>query len=363
MPKQKRAYRANFNQHLKEKNFQEKGEGLAKLFKLDNRVKRFKFRLEQGQINKNDHWQGYIEFNRLTDLLAFKNKYSLSFVEKTLASRENNENYIDKDKGTLFFFDREEAINQTNIEKKETTNNRDLEYVPKSYKKQWIDLEEKIVSKKYQSLADVHTDYPYLVIHHDKKIQSLILKYNKVNHFKLQPAEVIWIYGTSGVGKSCYTEQLLKKKGYKGTEISCLKGDLADALWFELSDENKKVLVLEEVRVEWPKHNSLINWIDKKTYLPIKGSQIRNNFELIVINSLLNPYDCYKCLPRENIIEPLRRIYSGTVLRLELGDNHKELQDMLKRNKIDFLNFKFKLQPKVIDMTKKIPDILKDSVI
>jgi len=95
--------------------------------------------------------------------------------------------------------------------------------------------------------------------------------------------------------------------------------------------------------------------------LPVKGSQTRNNFELIVINSLLSPEDVYKHLPDDKIIEPLRRIYNGKVLRIERNnDLYIDLVKQLKSGQITKKEFKFKLIPIIHDETGDVPEVLRE---
>jgi hypothetical protein len=342
------------NPKLEPKDFLEK----AKFYK-DLRF--IVFQYEVGKTRNVKHFQGYLElkthksFKKLNEEL-FEN---LAHLESRRGSQSEAINYCtDKTKQLVT----KETFEWGNKKIDYSTFNKENSEIPENKEEQWIFIENKIISKKYKSLNDIHDDFPYLVIHHSNKLQELLNKYNPIDFFNLIPAKVIWLYGESGAGKSCYTDQLLEEKNYKNEDLTFLKSDKETILWFNLSDENKKVLIVEELRSEWPKYNSLINWIDKKTFLPVKGALIRNNYELIIINSLKSPFEIYSNLPSEHIIEPLRRIYNGEVLLIEKNEKlHRKLLKDLKKKKINEVDFKFKLIPKITNKTKELPDVLKKS--
>jgi len=143
-------------------------------------------------------------------------------------------------------------------------------------------------------MDDIHKDYPYLVIHNEKKLQDRINKYNPISVLPTF-ANTYWLYGESGSGKSTYTYQLLKKKGYMDNNVCVKKSPHGKAprLWFDKYDANKQVLWIEEVRENFPNKNDWIKLIDRRDLLETKGGHIRNKFELIIINSLLPSWEVY----------------------------------------------------------------------
>jgi len=78
-----------------------------------------------------------------------------------------------------------------------------------------------------------------------------------------------------------------------------------------LHDENRKVLVINEVDRTFPKQNNLIAWIDKGDLLPVKNSEIRNNYELIIINSIYSPEEVVGFLGKAVAEQTLRRIFNS----------------------------------------------------
>jgi len=78
----------------------------------------------------------------------------------------------------------------------------------------------------YNRFEDVATDYPYRGIVDKRLIREIIRDSKPVDTFDLVPSDVIWIYGKSGSGKSCYTDQMLKDMGYSPYyDITFLKSD------------------------------------------------------------------------------------------------------------------------------------------
>lgn len=339
----------------------EKPSELLTKIKNHENVRYCAFQYEIGQKNKTPHFQGYIELiqpksiKKLNEEI-FENKAN---IEKRIGSQEQAIAYVtDKTKELLV----KETFEYGSPKLDYSAKNINNEELPDSWQEQWVHLDRMIENGHYKSLKDVKEDYPYLVIRHAKEIQELIRHHQKIDGFKITPAEVIWIWGESGQGKSCYTDQLLKEQGWSGTEITYLKSDKMNQLWFELKDEENKVLVIEEVRPQWPKYNSLLNWIDRKSPLPVKNSHIKNNFELIVINSLWDPYSLFKeaGIPNRNIIEPLRRIYDGTVLSIRRNEElYQNLKKQLEKNEISKIDFKFSLVPIIEDQSKQFPAILR----
>lgn len=101
--------------------------------------------------------------------------------------------------------------------------------------------------------------------------------------------------------------------GYEDKNITKKKAsnEVRPKLWFDLVDENSTVLWIEEIRENFPQFNDIIQLIDKSTRLEVKGSQIDNNFELIIFNSLLSPEEVYSSLKVSHQEEILRRLYQG----------------------------------------------------
>lgn len=333
--KQERGYRLTFNKHLLKFSQLEEEEGGNKMlerFCQDERIKRFKFCLEYGKEKNNKHWQGYIEFFCLVDIKAFKKRHDLSFVEKAKEDRETNEKYVVKQGRKVFFFNREKQ--KATLPKRNTLSfNID---------KSLINLNQKLKLGRYEKFDDIEKDFELLYIKHPDLCKKLWNNYHPVNSLDVKAARTIWIYGISGIGKSTWTDKFLKKQNFLNEEIVVKKAsnEVRPILWFTLEDEEKKVLWVEEIRTNFPHYNDIIQIIDRKSYLETKGSQIRNNFELIIFNSLFSPLEVYRSLPQEHQTEVLRRLYRGNnSVVLEIVDGDRRYN-------------------KVVDQTNSLPEIL-----
>ena len=84
-----------------------------------------------------------------------------------------------------------------------------------------------------------------------------------------------------------------------------------EKVYFSLEDELCKVLLINEVDINFPRKNNLISLIDKAALLPTKGSLIRNNFELIIVNSIYRPEFIFGFLTRGESVQIFRRIFNS----------------------------------------------------
>lgn len=332
-------------------------EELLNEFKNDKRVKYTVFTKQKGKKQKTYHFQGYSEFFTRIRFTTFKNKWNFSDIQSRKGNQLQAIDYIlssetNIDKNIWEFGEKERNYHITNPGNKE---------IPSNFKKQWIHILENIENHTYKSIFDVKKDYPYVFIHHKHKLQQLINDFTVIDYYNLRPLRVVWMYGKSGSGKSTYTLAFLKKLRYKTSEITEKKAssETEPKIWFDFEDENKKVLVIEEVRRNFPKYNDLIKIIDKKGLLPVKNSHIRNNFELLIINSLEKPEIIYKSLEPIHRKEILRRIYESLPnnLILLVKKNKKQLKTFRKGVKTSV--FWKKYHPTLINKTKILPRILK----
>lgn len=316
----------------------------------------FQWEVTPSQTESKTHLQGYLEFGdnksfKVANRELFGNQ---AWLSRRLGTQAEAIAYCtDKTKRLV----RQDSFRWGTPKVAYDAWNKQQKDIPLNREEQWIYIERKIIAGEYSSLDEIHHDFPYLVIHHPAKLHALLNLHNPIEFSRLVPAKTIWIYGPSRSGKSCLNSQLLfQQLGYQDHDVTYLKSDLETKLYFDYSDDQKKVLVCEEVRKEWPKYNSLINWIDRKSLLPVKGGLIRNNFELIIINSLLKPEAIYADLPLENRIEPLGRIYSGQVLQVLRNQvSHREISLQLSRGEIAAADFPYRYQPLVTDVTKAYP--------
>ena len=89
----------------------------------------------------------------------------------------------------------------------------------KSFKEEVNEVLEKIQKGEYTSLQDIEKKYPVLRFTHTSLLQN-ILNSHKRRDIDRQPAQVIWVFGEAGTGKTVWTYKYLRELGYQGFEIS-----------------------------------------------------------------------------------------------------------------------------------------------
>lgn len=312
------------------------------------------------------HFQGYLEFENYKSFRVINEKLfdNQAHVDERRGSQKQAINYCTnnlpvEEMKELFL---NEVFRWGKPRVDYSVWNRDNNEIPSNRDEQWVHLSKEIILRKYRSIEDIDQDYPYFVIHFRNKIQEMLDEANPVNPSRVSPAKTVWLYGQSGSGKSCLNGDILKEYGYEDKDATYLKFDRQQSnFFFDKSANRYKVMVCEEVRKGWPKKNSLINWVDRKDPLPVKGSFVRNNFELIIFNSTLSPEEVYSVLPFEEQIEPLRRIYSGKVLKVELNENLLiETNLKLLRKEIASDEFSLHYHPLVTDVSENYPECIRD---
>ena len=312
--------------------------------KTDTRIKYCIFSLQQTENQKKEnsfHFQGYLEFNKLVDITAFKKAFQMSDTQNRKGTQQQAVNYVKREETRIYdkFF--ELGKPKGNI-KRYNTEDREI---PDNLDDQRILLDQRLENDEYEKFEDIKKDFTLLFLKYTKWCKNLWERYNPLKILDVKPLKTIWIYGPSGIGKSFLTNKLLKKWGYKNNDIAFKKAssETNPKLWFNLDDENKKVLWIEEVRLNFPHYNDMIQFIDKRDYLPVKGSMIKNTYDLLIVNSLLSPEEVYCNIPNNNRIEILRRLYKG---------NNSLVWELIK----DIKSFN-----KLINRTKQIPNILKSN--
>lgn len=115
--------------------------------------------------------------------------------------------------------------------------------------------------------------------------------------------EIYYIYGPSGIGKSCKAKEILKEKGYKTTNIvKCENG-----FWQGVGDS--KSCIYDDFRDSDLKAKEFIQFIDyNRQIMNIKGGTKINNYELIIITSIQSPHSIYRNMPEEAKTQWLRRM-------------------------------------------------------
>lgn len=232
---------------------------------------------------------------------------------------------------------RKRSYSVTNFENKE---------IPLNHKEQIIHIIEEVKKGTYKSLKDVEKDYPYVSYKQATLIQDILNRNVEFNPLEIDPAKVIWLYGKGGSGKTTWTNKHLRELGYKGSDIAIISPPSLvynDMVFFTLEDQNCKVLVVNEVDRSFPKYNNLIAWIDRITFLPVKGSQIRNNFDLIIVNSIYKPEEVFSYLGKDSAVQILRRIFNSEsksrVYQITANDQQLKEARQLNLDKVEFQNW------------------------
>lgn len=334
---------SNVLKNKNDKQYETIAEKLLHDLKQDSRIKYCLFSIERGdkQNNNSFHFQGYLEFNKRVDAVAFNKQFNFTDIQNRKGTQLQAINYVKKKESKLsdklYEFGKPKGnIRRYNIEDSEIPDNID---------DQRILLNHRLKENYYKTFQDIENDFELLFIKHDKWCKNLWEKYHPIEVLDVIPLKVIWLYGSSGVGKSYWTNYYLKQQGYVSNEIAFKKAssETNPKLWFHISDEGKKVLWIEEVRLNFPHYNDMIQFIDRKDYLPVKGSMIKNTFELIIVNSLLSPAEVYNNLRITNQKEVLRRIYFST-----------------QENKIYKFTKGNPYPPIIIDKSEELPKVIED---
>lgn len=120
-----------------------------------------------------------------------------------------------------------------------------------------------------------------------------------------KPITVYYIYGPSGIGKSQKAKQIVLESNL-GNEVSLSK--FSNGYWNNVNS-NCKIMIYDDFRDSHMPASEFINLIDyNKHTMNTKGGYIVNNYELIIITSVID-IDCIYCnLGDEPKQQWLRRI-------------------------------------------------------
>lgn len=112
--------------------------------------------------------------------------------------------------------------------------------------------------------------------------------------------EVIYIVGPSGIGKSNKAEELI---GEEFEEVKYING-----FWNGVVDGNGEC-IYDEFRDDHMRPSEFINFIDYRVHnLNIKGGNIKNNYNKIIITSTQRPEEIYRNANEEQREQWLRRM-------------------------------------------------------
>ncbi len=108
---------------------------------------------------------------------------------------------------------------------------------------------------------------------------------------------VIWIYGTTGIGKTRYVFDNF-------TDIYTKN----ETKWYDGYEQNN-TLLLDDYRCDFMKFHSLLRLLDRYTYqVEIKGGSIHINSKYIILTSPKSPLEMWKHRTNEDINQLSRRI-------------------------------------------------------
>lgn len=270
------------------------------------------------------HFQGYFEFSKLTDLHAFNKKlafswdYSTSFFTDKQTRQGTQQQAIDYVKKEGIHFHRKlEQIDQSyqfGIPKGQLSlYNKSDPQIPKDIRYQKILLNRRLKENYYLRFEDIEHDFEYLYLSDQKWLKNLWDRYHPILKKDLPMMMVYWISGKTGVGKTTLAKHILYNQlGYQESEIAFYKAPDEEnpKLWFDKEDQDAKALWIEEVDERYPSRRKLMDIIDRKSRLEVKGSKMRNNFETLLITSYNSPEFNYSRVKDENLRrEILRRIF------------------------------------------------------
>lgn len=314
-----------------------------------NYIRYFRGQREKSEQEK-EHWQMYIEFRTRQYLSKLKKDFCNSFLEERKGTQEEAMDYswkIETRIGEPFEWGipkrSQRKKKQIILEKQQNEKNKNDTLL--------VDLLFKIRNKDYQCIDEIKKEQPVLFSRYYSIVREIWNELHPINPFCNSQCQVIWCFGKSGSGKTVWTNKYLRKQKWKENEVAIinpLNMTYSDRIMFELAHEKSKVLVINEVDEEFPKHNNLITFIDKNGWLNTRFGTIKNNFELIIINSLYPPERVFKCLLKEDATQILRRIYNKTFgcLVLECKANEQQLAKIKKA--MDDFRFQDWYEPIVI---------------
>ncbi len=110
---------------------------------------------------------------------------------------------------------------------------------------------------------------------------------------------VVWIYGSTGIGKTRYVYDRFKIDEIYSSHNS---------RWFD-GYEQQKCLLVDDYRRDYIKFNLLLKFLDRYPFVrEIKGGQVQINSPFIIITSPKSPFDMWNNRTSEDIDQLGRRI-------------------------------------------------------
>lgn len=268
-----------WNKNIKFLNLEEAekiAQNLLTDFQKDQRVQYCIFSIERGseQSIEQAHFQGYLEFNRRVDARAFNKIFNFNYFSLRQGTQQQAIDYVKKPESKLSskLFQFGQPKNQRFIG---AYNNSDPE-IPNSIRKQETLINRRLKNNYYPKFENIEKDFEHIFIKQSKWLKELWNRYHPVEVIDEIPAKTIWIYGPSSSGKTTWTKNFFRTRNITSKQICKKKASNSKRpkLWFELGDEDKKFLWIEEIRENFPDFNDIIQLIDKGTRLEVKGSHV-----------------------------------------------------------------------------------------
>lgn len=236
-----------------------------KIISYITNLKAFKYLIsckEIAPITGHEHIHIYIHFDKSTKLST--NKLQNAHLEKCFGSIQQNINYVKKDGNIL------DEIGEQPHQGKHNYNFDELN---------------NLTTKDILNNDDLNLFQKKTILNIKKEISNQPININ--NYHK--NVKVYYIYGPSGSGKTNKAIDLIKEHNFNEfDEIKYINGFYIGATGLS------KVCLYDEFRPSQMPISEFINFIDYNIHnLNTKGQFIKNNYELIIITSIRNPYDIY----------------------------------------------------------------------
>lgn len=128
-------------------------------------------------------------------------------------------------------------------------------------------------------------------------------KKTKLSEWK-KDVKIYFIYGPSGIGKTDKSEEILRSENVDEFEEVKHVGEF----WHGVVD-GQGACIYDDFRDSHMTASEFINFIDYRSHnLNVKGGSVKNNYNLIIITSVQDPYMIYKNIDDEPRKQWIRRM-------------------------------------------------------
>lgn len=219
---------------------------------------------ELAPSTEHEHIHIYIHFNKSIKLSI--KKLLGAHLEKCFGSIQQNINYIKKDGNIL------DEIGEPPHQGKPNYNFDELN---------------NLSTKDIINNDEINLIQKKTLLNIKKELCNQPININ--DYYKGDNLKVYYLYGPSGIGKTKRALKIIKNYGYN--EFDEIKHK--NGFYLGISG-NSKVCLYDDFRPSHMEVSEFINFIDyNKHNLNTKGGNFKNNYELIIITSINNPYDIY----------------------------------------------------------------------